>query len=379
MFRQLKILKDKTLIMEGRKFKLLIVDDIPENIQVLGNILRSAGYEVAFTDNGHDAIEKSKIIDFDLILLDIMMPQMDGFEVSRIIKSNPKSQKIPIIFITAKTDSDSIVKGFELGAVDYLTKPFKTPELLARVRTHIMLKYSTEELRKSNAMKDKLFSIIAHDLRGPVGNLGTSLDVLIDNFDYFDKEVLFENLNELKKSASRAYELLQNLLKWSRSQSNTIEFSPLKFKLKKLVDDNIELLSGMSSEKSIRFETSVDGEIFIQADINMLRTILRNLFNALKFSFPDSTIFVSAVKKENMVEVSVKDNGVGIEKENMAKLFVPHEHFTTYGTKNEKGTGIGLNLCKDFVERNGGKIYVESEAGKGTKFIFTVPLADEDE
>lgn len=365
--------------MEGRKFKLLIVDDIPENIQVLGNILRSAGYEVAFTDNGHDAIEKSKIIDFDLILLDIMMPQMDGFEVSRIIKSNPKSQKIPIIFITAKTDSDSIVKGFELGAVDYLTKPFKTPELLARVRTHIMLKYSTEELRKSNAMKDKLFSIIAHDLRGPVGNLGTSLDVLIDNFDYFYKEVLFENLNELKKSASSAYELLQNLLKWSRSQSNTIEFSPLKFKLKKLVDDNIELLSGMSSEKSIRFETSVDGEIFIQADINMLRTILRNLFNALKFSFPDSTIFVSAVKKENMVEVSVKDNGVGIEKENMAKLFVPHEHFTTYGTKNEKGTGIGLNLCKDFVERNGGKIYVESEAGKGTKFIFTVPLADEDE
>ncbi len=361
--------------MDRNNFKILIVDDIPTNIQVLGSVLRKAGYEVAFTDNGQDAINKAKSNHYDLILLDIMMPNMDGFEACRILKKNPESKDIPIIFLTAKTDSESLIKGFDLGAVDYLTKPFKAAELLARVKTHIALKYTTEELVKSNAMKDKLFSIIAHDLRGPVGNFGAALAVLIENLDTFDKETLSEILSDLKNSASRSYELLQNLLKWARSQNNTIEFAPANQNLNQIIQENVELLQSSAAQKQITIKSEIHNEIFVFADINMLKTILRNLLsNAIKFSFPQGEVIINVTKSDNFAEIAIEDFGIGIKKENIEKLMTSHEYFSTYGTANEKGTGLGLNLCKDFVERNGGKINIESEEGKGTKIYFTLPL-----
>jgi len=362
--------------MTEKKFKILIVDDIAANIQVLGSVLRKSGYEVAFTDNGPDAISKAKVINFDLILLDIMMPQMDGFEVCNILKATPESKKIPIIFLTAKSDSESLVKGFELGAVDYLTKPFKAPELLARVQTHIALKHASEELHKSNAMKDKIFSIIAHDLRGPVGNLSSVLDLLIENFETFEKSTMIDTLSELKVSASRAYELLQNLLKWARSQNKTIDFSPQNIVLKPLILKNLELIQSSASQKSIQFTTDIQDGIIVFADENMVQTILRNLFsNAIKFSHKNGLVEINSRTSGSFAEIHVKDFGVGISDENLKKLFVPHEYFSTYGTNNEKGTGIGLNICKDFVERNNGKIDVISDVNTGTTFSFTLPVA----
>ena len=364
--------------MEKFNFRILIVDDIPTNIQVLGSVLRKAGYEVAFTDNGKDAINKAKANQYDLILLDIMMPNMDGFEVCKILKGLPLSKDIPVIFLTAKTDSESLIKAFELGAVDYLTKPFKAAELLARVKTHISLKYTTEELIKSNAMKDKLFSIIAHDLRGPVGNFGSALEVLIENLDTFDKETLSEILIDLKNSASRSYELLQNLLKWARSQNNTIEFAPTSQNLNNIINENIDLLQSSAAQKQITITTDIKDEISVFADENMLKTILRNLLsNAIKFSFNRGLVVVKAKKADDFAEIVVKDFGVGIKTENLEKLVSTHEHFSTYGTANEKGTGLGLNLCKDFVERNGGKMTIESKEGAGTEISFNLPLNHE--
>ncbi len=364
--------------MNNRSFKILIVDDIPTNIQVLGSVLRKAGYEVAFTDNGQDAINKAKANRYDLFLLDIMMPNMDGFEVCSILKKMPESKEIPIIFLTAKTDSESLIKGFELGAVDYLTKPFKASELLARVKTHIWLKYTTEELTKSNAVKDKLFSIIAHDLRGPVGNLGAALEVLVENLDTFDKEALSEILIDLKNSASRTNELLQSLLKWARSQNNTIEFLPAPQNLNNIIQENSDLLQGTASQKQITITTELDEDISVIADVNMLKTIFRNLLsNAIKFSRINSQIIVKAKKTGSFAKISVKDFGVGIKPENIEKLLTTGEYFSTFGTANEKGTGLGLNLCKDFIERNGGEISIESTEGKGTEVIFTLPVSAE--
>jgi signal transduction histidine kinase len=362
--------------MNKRNFKILIVDDIPTNIQVLGSVLRKAGYEVAFTDNGQDAINKTKANQYDLILLDIMMPNMDGFEVCSVLKNSPESKEVPVIFLTAKTDSDSLIKAFELGAVDYLTKPFKASELLARVKTHITLKYTTEELIKSNAVKDKLFSIIAHDLRGPVGNLGAALEVLVENLESFDKEALSEILTDLKNSASRTNELLQSLLKWARSQNNTIEFLPAPQNLNSLIKENSDLLQGTASQKQISIATQSDDNIWVIADVNMLKTILRNLLsNAIKFSRTNSEIIVTAKKTGSFAKISVKDFGVGIKPENIEKLLTTGEYFSTFGTANEKGTGLGINLCKDFIERNGGEISIQSAEGKGTEVNFTLPLS----
>jgi len=364
--------------MEKSNFKILIVDDIPTNIQVLGSVLRKDGYEVAFTDNGQDAINMAKSNLYDLILLDIMMPNMDGFEVCKTLKQFPGSKDIPIIFLTAKTDSESLVKGFELGAVDYLTKPFKAAELLARVKTHTSLKFATEQLIKSNAMKDKLFSIIAHDLRGPVGNFGAALEILIENLDTFNKEALSEILLDLKKSATRSFELLQNLLKWARSQNNTIEFSPTLQNLNNIILENIDLLKSSATQKHITIKAEIQDKTFVFADENMLKTILRNLLsNAIKFSFNNGQVIVKTTKSGNCAEIVVKDFGVGIKDENLQKILTTHEHFSTFGTANEKGTGLGLNLCKDFIERNGGKITIESKEGKGTEIHFTLPLTEQ--
>ncbi len=362
--------------MKARDFKILIVDDIPANIQVLGNVLRKQGYEVAFTDNGPDAIEKSRTFCYDLILLDIMMPQMDGFEVCRILKNDETTKNIPVIFLTAKSDADSLLKGFELGAVDYLTKPFKAAELLARVQTHLNLKYTTEALKKSNAMKDKMFQIIGHDLRGPVGNFGSALDVLINNVENIDKQTLNETLIELRNSAERSYELLQNLLKWARAQNKTIDFRPENVNLSTIISENIELLRPTADYKHIRFQTDIEENLEVFADINMLNTILRNLLsNAIKFSEKGSNVYINTASHECTTRVSVRDEGIGISSENRKKLFKPYTYFSTYGTHNEKGTGIGLNLVKDFVEHNGGKLSIESEEGRGSEFIFTLPLA----
>ncbi len=152
------------------KFKILIVDDVPRNIQIISTVLKLQEYQMAFARSGAAALEMVKKNLPDLILLDIMMPDMDGYETCRRLKNDPcfesGAKETPVIFLTGKTDSDSVVKGFEIGGVDYITKPFRTSELLARVQTHLQLKFAQEKLQEANAAKDRFFSIIAHDLKG---------------------------------------------------------------------------------------------------------------------------------------------------------------------------------------------------------------------
>ncbi len=360
--------------MKPEKSTILIVDDIPTNIQVIGNLLRINGYDIAFTDNGKDAIEMAQNNNYDLILLDIMMPVMDGYEVCKTLKNIQGTKSIPIIFLTAKSDPASLVKGFDLGAVDFVTKPFKTPELLARVQTHITLKKTTEELQATNAMKDKLMSIIAHDLRGPVGNFGSALTMLIENLDTFNQQMLCETMNELNVSASRVFELLENLLAWARSQNNEIEFQPVTFNICNVITNNIELLENSASQKQISFIRNFPKNIEISADINMINTVLRNLLtNAIKYSNAGGKIEIKVQDKNHKALISVRDFGVGIDKNNLENIFSPNRYYSTYGTSNEKGTGLGLKLCKDFVTRNRGEIFVESRPGHGSIFSFTLP------
>jgi len=185
-----------------RKFKVLIVDDVPKNIQLAGSILQKEGYHISFANNGETALNLTKTNDFDLILLDIMMPEMDGFEVCGQLKQKPETRDIPIIFLTAKTGTESTIKGFEIGAVDYVTKPFNEKELLARVRTHLELRDAQKNLREANATKDKFFSIIAHDLKNPFNALLGLSKLLLQNFDIFD--------DDKKNILSRVFSSLPN-------------------------------------------------------------------------------------------------------------------------------------------------------------------------
>ncbi len=369
------------------KYNVLIVDDLPENIQVIGNTLRHYGIAVGYATNGMQAIHIAETKPLDLILLDIAMPEMDGYQVAAALKEKQETREIPIIFLTAYDQTDKIIKGFQAGAVDYITKPFNHDELISRISTHLELKHSRDiissqnkELSELNKTKDRIFSIIGHDLRGPVGNINTILNSLISDYDFFSKEDLFEMLLDISKSAGLTQNLLDNLLFWAKSQRDEMTFNPEDIELNVIIEENVELLDGCAKSKNISISFDLKKVIYVVADDNMLTTTIRNLMtNAIKFSHEGGKIEV-AVREifgnkpdTAMIEVAIKDYGVGISEENLKKIFQPNTHFTTYGTNNEKGTGLGLNLCKEFVERHGGKISVESKQNQGSVFRFTIP------
>lgn len=354
---------------------VLIVDDVPENIKIVASILHKQGYKLFFATNGSDALDTLNVEPVDLILLDVMMPGMDGFQVCEQLKQNPETHDIPVIFLTARTDTEGILKGFTLGAVDFVTKPFNSAELLARVKTHLSLRRAKQELQKANSTKDKFFSIIAHDLRSPFTALLGLAELIVTKIDIYKKEELRRIAHELQTSAKAVHTLLENLLTWSRIQRNAIEYFPEKVSLGEIVTHNILLFQGGATHKEISMSSHISDELMVYADYHMIDTILRNLLsNALKFTESGGNIEISSHTNQNTVEILVSDTGIGIPEQDIAGLFridVRHSH---PGTAGEKGTGLGLILCKDLVEKNGGEIWVESEIGKGSTFKFSLPL-----
>ena len=233
---------------------------------------------------------------------------------------------------------------------------------------------SENELLQLNASKDKFFSIIAHDLRSPFTSLLGFSEYLANEIDDMEVSQIKEFAQNIFRSARGTFSLLENLLQWSRLQTGKIEFVPAKLSLNEIVDQMFEIYSITALKKQITLERKLDYGLEVFADRYMVEAIFRNLLsNAIKFTPVDGTIVISAIKKKEVIEIHVSDNGVGILKEDIGKLFKIDEHVTTLGTQNEKGTGLGLMLCKEFVENNKGNIYVKSKVGKGTSFIFTLP------
>jgi len=354
---------------------ILVVDDNKENMKLAGGILKENGYKIAIALDGDSALKTMKKNAFDLILLDVMMPGIDGYEVCRQIKSNEDLKEIPVIFFTAKNQQKDVIEGFKAGGVDYVTKPFQKEELLARVNTHVELKQSRDNLIELNATKDRLFSIIGHDLRGPIGGFKTIVELLISGFDLTNTEKLTEVLLLIKESSSATYELLGNLLSWAKSQRNEIIFLPEKVMLYEIVLSITRLFSEITNEKQINIINNIPQNTTIFADRNMLTTVLRNLIsNAIKFTPNKKQIQIFTTKNKTEHTITIKDEGNGITKKNLSKLFKDKEYITTTGTNGEKGSGLGLILCKDFIEKHQGEIWVESELGKGSNFNFTIPV-----
>ncbi len=239
------------------------------------------------------------------------------------------------------------------------------------------LEKQNTSLNELNATKDLFFSIIAHDLKNPLGAFKQSTEVLFKEFDYMDTDEIKIYLEELYNSSEQVFELLENLLTWSRSQRGKIAYHPIEIPLKFIVDNNINLLKLIAEKKNIKLSGNISSDIFVKADANMLTTVIRNLLsNAIKFTKENGEVRVDGNHKNGMYQISIIDNGVGISAENIEKLFRVDTHFTTVGTTNEQGTGLGLIICKEFIEKHEGEIWVESELGKGASFCFTVPKAN---
>ncbi|MFP4041702.1 MAG: ATP-binding protein [Bacteroidales bacterium] len=233
-------------------------------------------------------------------------------------------------------------------------------------------KLNLEEL---NATKDKFFSIIAHDLKNPFNSVIGLSELLLYRYDSYDDAKIKEFIEQIHTFSSNAYNLLDNLLQWARSQTGRLKHKPADLNAEELIRENMNLLQDAADRKNIELTSDVNNSIHCYADPNMVKTIIRNLIsNAIKFTNENGKVYLTAEKEQgNKVKFSVVDNGVGIPEDKVDQIFDLTSHYSREGTNSEKGTGLGLILCKEFVEKNGGEIWVESEEGKGSTFNFTLP------
>lgn len=365
------------------EYKILIVDDVMSNVLLLKVLLTNEKFAIATASNGRQALEQVEKENPDLVLLDVMMPDMSGFEVAQHLKSNPNTADIPIIFLTALNSTADIVKGFQVGANDFISKPFNKEELIIRVTHQISLVAAkrlilskTEELQRTIAGRDKLYSVIAHDLRSPMGSIKMVLNMLILNLpsEKIGAE-MYELLTMANQTTEDVFSLLDNLLKWTKSQIGKLNVVYQDVDLVEVTDGVIEIFSMVASLKKIRIHEMKPEKMMVNADIDMLKTVVRNLLsNAIKFSKENSEVLVKMEEVDGMAVVSVQDYGCGINEEGQKKLLHTDTHFSTFGTNNEEGSGLGLLLCKDFVVKNGGKLWFTSKEGEGSIFSFSIPV-----
>ena len=365
------------------EYKILIVDDVMSNVLLLKVLLTNEKFAIATASNGRQALEQVEKENPDLVLLDVMMPDMSGFEVAQHLKSNPNTADIPIIFLTALNSTADIVKGFQVGANDFISKPFNKEELIIRVTHQISLVAAkrlilskTEELQRTIAGRDKLYSVIAHDLRSPMGSIKMVLNMLILNLpsEKIGAE-MYELLTMANQTTEDVFSLLDNLLKWTKSQIGKLNVVYQDVDLVEVTDGVIEMFSMVASLKKIRIREMKPEKMMVNADIDMLKTVVRNLLsNAIKFSKENSEVLVKMEEVDGMAVVSVQDYGCGISEEGQKKLLHTDTHFSTFGTNNEEGSGLGLLLCKDFVVKNGGKLWFTSKEGEGSIFSFSIPV-----
>jgi two-component system sensor histidine kinase/response regulator len=374
----------KRMIMEIKysEYKILVVDDVLSNVLLLKVLLTNEKYNVVTAMNGTQALKMVESELPDLILLDVMMPDISGFEVARQLKEKPAFAQIPIIFLTALNSTADIVKGFQMGANDFISKPFNKEELIIRVKHQISLIAAkriifnqNEELKRTIKGRDKLYSVIAHDLRSPMASIKMVLNMLMINLP---GEKIGEDMHELLNMANQTTEelfsLLDNLLKWTKSQIGRLNVVPQDVEIVGVSAGVIEIFSMVAELKQIKISLQAPDQLEVRADIDMIKTVIRNLIsNALKFSNPGSEVQVVIEEKEEQVIVSVTDHGRGIKKEDQIKLLNVDTHFSTFGTKNEEGSGLGLLLCQDFVRKNGGELWFSSEEGEGSVFSFYLP------
>lgn len=368
--------------MKDKNQKILIVDDSPNNQQIIGVILSGQSYELAYASSGYEALEYVDKHTPDLILLDIMMPVMDGFEVKEILNKNKRTREIPVIFITALEEPENKAKGFELGGRDYLVKPISKLEVLARVKAHLLIQEqkqklieANESLRKANESRDRIFSVISHDLRTSVGNMRNvfrfMLDGMVDPVE--DRDIIFD----AEITSRHTFNLLENLLYWAKSQQGNIKIMQELVDVDDAVTDVFDQEMGSAVNKSIRLEKHIEENLKVYVDRITLNIILRNLLmNAIKFTPDEGLVEISAHKTDTEVVILVKDSGIGMSPEDIEKIIQKTEAFSKKGTNQERGTGLGLVIVSEFLEMNKGKLKITSEVGNGSIFAVSFPRVD---
>ncbi len=366
----------------GHLYTLLIITASPAETRKLCTLLKEEQINIV-TASDTSALQISQLKP-DLILLNPEQRSSAECYSIRNIRENSHTRTTPIIFISTIDNENVITECLNYQYTDFIAKPLREKELILRVRHQLSLLNAKRTIRKQNeylkqtiAARDKLYSVIAHDLRSPIGTI-KMINAAIEN----EKESItdpgirqkFEMINE---TTEEAFNLLENLLRWSRNQTGKTKVIAADFSITLAVRQVLSLFTSIALAKEIRLNNHIRQSHWVYADEDMVKTVLRNLIsNAIKFSYSQGTIDIFATEKDEQITIGVKDQGPGITPENQEKLQKGTESFTTYGTHNEKGSGLGLLLCRDFIKRNKGKFYFTSQVGQGSVFYFTLPKGE---
>ncbi len=398
--------------MTIQKSIIFIVDDMPANLGVLDEFLTQKGFDVLIAQDGKSALTKIEKAQPHLILLDILMPEMDGFETCRQLKANPNTQQIPVIFMTALTDVVDKVKGFKNGAVDYVTKPFEQEEVLARIQTHLYLSQlqqqlqlqntqlqkqnieldtltrslsqRTDELRIANLelaraarLKDEFLANMSHELRTPLNAILGMAEVLQEGIYGALNTQQLKSVHTIEESGRHLLSLINDILELAKIEAGKIKLDIIPVSVNWVAESCLRLIKELARQKQIKLQAVFDSNsIVVQADERYLKQILLNLLgNAIKFTPTGGTVKleIRGDTQENMIKLSVSDTGIGIPAEEMPHLFQPFVQLDGGLNRQHEGTGLGLALVHRLTKMHGGNISVTSDPGQGSCFVVSLP------
>lgn len=362
--------------MKKKSINILIVDDVDDDIFLTKELLedsKNIKFNIECSNSFKSGLQKLDSNNIDVSLVDYRLGAKDGIDFIRNAIENGITT--PLILLTGNTNYEIDNEAMECGAADFLSKnSLNTISLERSIRYAIHQNKIEEELRLSNRTKDKFFSILAHDLKNPFGAITSYSEYLLNEFDDLSKDDIKDDIKNIYNVANNVTYLLDNLLNWSRIQTGIFIFDPQPFNINDLIARVINLNIEVANLKNVYLASSTKDPILVEADIDMISVVLRNLVsNAIKFTNGSGEVIVSAEICDNLVCICVSDTGVGIPKSKLNEIFKVDCSLSTLGTCNEKGTGLGLILCKELVVQNKGEIYVESELDKGSTFKFTLP------
>ncbi|PIQ27032.1 hybrid sensor histidine kinase/response regulator [bacterium (Candidatus Blackallbacteria) CG17_big_fil_post_rev_8_21_14_2_50_48_46] len=367
---------------------VFLIDDVVQNLQVLSEALRQEGFRISGAGSGPAALRILKQVKPDLILCDIMMPEMDGYEVARQLKVNPETQEIPLIFLTARTESEDILKGFAAGGVDYVTKPFNTAELIARVKTHLELKQARDTIAENarhlaalNQEKDQILNIAAHDLKNPLASILLMAEMVQIREGHLAPEKILDYANNIYQDANRMLLIITNLLDVNKIESGRIQPQWQNWPLHEIFTRLRREYQPLADQKEILLMLSEPAqELNVKTDPLLLFQLLDNLIsNALKFSSAGKQVWLRLKEEPESLLLEIEDQGPGFSPEDQTQMFQKFARLSAQPTGGENSTGLGLAIVQRLAQMLDIDLVYTTEQGKGTCFALKVPRALEKE
>jgi two-component system sensor histidine kinase/response regulator len=357
--------------------RIVVVDDQEANVQVLGGMLGQLGYEIVPATCGEQALQRLAARPADLILLDALMPGMDGFEVCRQIRAKPEFAGIPVVFLSAADDKAFIVRALEAGAVDYVTKPFNQAELVSRVKTHLALKQTRDRLKRIAEDKDELLGILAHDLKNHLGGMQMSAQLLYDRTTQLGDSRLARMSVNILDASNQMFSYVREFLANAAAETGyALKLEPLS--ISSAASSAVKRYAEAARRKSLRFHEDYSKENpLVPADKGALDQVIDNVVsNAVKFSQPDKSIWLSIVSTgDGWTEFRIRDEGPGCDEHDLENMFTRYRRLSAKPTAGEPSTGLGLSIAKRHMNEMHGELRCESQLGQGATFILSFPPA----